>query len=388
MGDIILMIKKIKRLYNRRKAISPVIATILLIALTVVAAAIVYFVVVPIFNTNKLDASVVKIYDTNRDSLYNQVEIQFVNTGTKTINITKVTIWTCAQSEIDNEDLWFKHEGWMFDNQADSIIQPSEIDSVKISGDSQIVLSIYEITYSRLEIEYTGMKYVYLTEWMRVSEEFLDLSDILSGFESFNLTAAGFEGTIDDINNPYNNYLTSGGDYILNRGMINMLPVLNETDIIPFLVTDSIVVFHTPFGTLGGQPLQQKLDLSSTPIRAKKFFVLGLAGSWGDEFTSGDWALNVTFEYTDGSYVEFLLDHDYIDDWYYESNPGNTCISAPGGKITEIDLGMQTNDPTPHHIHTHTTRFYFDYFKYLKAIIFTDPGNDNSAPHLISLTLG
>jgi flagellin-like protein len=35
------------RLWRRRKAVSPVIATILLIALTVTAAAIVYFVVVP-----------------------------------------------------------------------------------------------------------------------------------------------------------------------------------------------------------------------------------------------------------------------------------------------------------------------------------------------------
>ena len=86
------MIKKIKRLYSRRKAISPVIATILLIALTVAAATIIYFVIVPLFNTYKLDASVLTIHDTDKDSLYNQVEIQFVNSGTKNINITQVII--------------------------------------------------------------------------------------------------------------------------------------------------------------------------------------------------------------------------------------------------------------------------------------------------------
>ena len=44
--------KKLLRLWRRRKAVSPVIATILLIALTVTAAAIVYFVVVPLLRGN------------------------------------------------------------------------------------------------------------------------------------------------------------------------------------------------------------------------------------------------------------------------------------------------------------------------------------------------
>ncbi|MEA2070286.1 MAG: archaellin/type IV pilin N-terminal domain-containing protein [Asgard group archaeon] len=39
----------IKSIFRKKKAVSPVIATILLIALTVTAAAIVYFVVVPLF---------------------------------------------------------------------------------------------------------------------------------------------------------------------------------------------------------------------------------------------------------------------------------------------------------------------------------------------------
>ncbi len=73
-------------------------------------------------------------------------------------------------------------------------------------------------------------------------------------------------------------------------------------------------------------PLQQILALDN-PLRASKFFILGLAGSWGDEFGSGDWALNMTFVYTDGTTEEFMLGHSYIDDWYYTANPGGVCIS-------------------------------------------------------------
>ncbi|MHA1155916.1 MAG: archaellin/type IV pilin N-terminal domain-containing protein [Candidatus Heimdallarchaeota archaeon] len=383
------MIKKIKRLYSRRKAISPVIATILLIALTVAAATIIYFVIVPLFNTYKLDASVLTIHDTDKDSLYNQVEIQFVNSGTKNINITQVIIWTSAQTEIENADLWLAHEGWTFDTPDESLITASEVDSVKLSGTSQIGLSIYEVTYFRLEIKYTGMKYAYITDWVRVSDDYLDLTDLLSGFETFNLTAAGFGGTVDDEANDPNNYYTDDtGDYQLVNQSINLLPVLNETEYIPFLVTNEIVIFPSDNADFVREP-QQKIDFSATPFRAKKFFILGLTGSWGDEFPASSWALNITFEYTDNTYVSFLLGHDYIDDWYYGSNPGNVCISVPAGKVTEIDLGRQIEGSSSGaHIHTHSTRFYFDYFKYVKSITFTDPNNDDSGPHLVSLTFG
>ncbi len=340
------MIKRIKRLYSRRKAVSPVIATILLIALTVAAATIIYFVIVPLFNTYKLDASVVTIHDTDKDSLYNQVEIQFVNSGTKNINITQVIIWTSAQTEIANSDLWLAHEGWTFDVPTESLIQPSEVDSVKLSGTSQIGLSIYERTYFRMEIDYTGMKNALVTEWIRVSDEFLDLSDLLSGFETFNLTANGFDGTIDDPSRTANNYVTNAdGDYQLDVLTIENLPVLNETQLIPFYIGQNIVVFHSPNGNLSGQPLEQKFDFASTPFRAKKLFLLGLAGSWGDNFNANSWALNLTIVYTDNSISENLLNKSYIDDWWYGSNPGNLCLASPYGLITEIDLGTQADTP-------------------------------------------
>ena len=384
-----MIIQKIKRLYRRRKAISPVIAAILLIALTVAAVALVYFVIIPMFKSYKLQASIIKVYDTNKDSQYDQVQIQLANTGTKGINITKLTIWTCIQEDLGNEEKWFEHTGWTFDNPADSYILQSAVEEVYASGGLQIILTIEEDTFYRLEIEYTGRDDPYYSDWAFLNDQ-VDLSDLLSTFESFNLTAEGFEGTIDDPRRTANNYNTSGGPLYgpLERGGINLLPVLNESTLVPFLVTGSVCVFHSTVSAsnLTDQPLQQVLDFT-TPFRAKKFFILGLAGSWGDEFPNDAWALNVSIEYTDGTFDENLLGHEYIDDWWYESNQHDECVSAPYGLITEIDLGVQLDSPYEP-LHTHTTRFYFNFYKYVHRIIFTDPGNDQSAPHLLSLTFG
>ncbi|MFW9925048.1 MAG: archaellin/type IV pilin N-terminal domain-containing protein [Candidatus Thorarchaeota archaeon] len=383
-----MIVKKIKRLYARRKAISPIVAALLLIALTVAAVAIVFFVILPLFKTYKMEATIVKIYDTNKDSLYNRIELQLANIGTQTLNISEVIIWICVEEDLGNSSRWVQHTGWTFDNPNDAILLPSEIVNVYISGTMQIGLTIYEYTWYRLEINHNSQINHYFTSWARLNDQ-VDLSDLLTTFDTFNLTAYGFEGTVDDIHNDENNYLTDdSGDFQLENQSFNYLPVLDEGEFIPFWVTNSVVIFPSENADFEREP-QQKIDFSSTPFRARKFFMLGLAGSWGDDFALGAWALNLTFVYTDNSQEEFLLGHEYIDDWYYNSNNPKECVCAPYGKITEINLGEQIEQngtKTGATIHTHTTRFYFDFYKYIKYIIFTDPNNDDSGPHLISLT--
>ena len=117
----------------------------------------------------------------------------------------------------------------------------------------------------------------------------------------------------------------------------------------------------------------------------KKLFLLGLAGSWRDEFPSESATLILNVTYIDDSSTIWNFGEEYIDDFWYGANPGNVCISAPSGKVTEIDLGLQTD--TPHsHIHTHTTKFSIDFYKYIKTITFTDRGTDASAPYLLAIT--
>jgi flagellin-like protein len=84
-----------KLILKRKKAVSPVIATILLIALTVTAAAIVYFVVVPLL-TQKPEL----VYTNNGKvpATTNQYEVTIQNIGGDVANIEGLTSITLVNS--------------------------------------------------------------------------------------------------------------------------------------------------------------------------------------------------------------------------------------------------------------------------------------------------
>lgn len=387
------LFRKIQSLYHRRRAVSPILATILLIALTVTATSIVYFIVVPLFNKRNLEARIYSIKDTNKDSQYDQITLWVANAGTASLNMSDVIVWTAPEGELGNSDAWTQHTDWTFERSSDSNVNPSEITKVKINGEEQIILTVSQETYYRLEIYYSGQKQPFVSDWQLLNDR-VDLSDLISDFEKFDLRKVGFTGAFDDEKQDTNNYNTSGGDYMLIENQYNYIEVLDEPELIPFYISESIVVFHTDMGQgqpLIDQPLVQTLDRSDSPLRARKLFVLGLAGSWGDEFPENAWALRINITYTDGTNQTIDLGHDYIDDWWYKSNSPKICTSSQSGKVTEINLGQQVKEPFwqgDGEIHTHSTRFMLDFYKYVSAITFIDPGDDHSAPHLLSLTLG
>ncbi|GAH13747.1 unnamed protein product, partial [marine sediment metagenome] len=213
-----------------------------------------------------------------------------------------------------------------------------------------------------------------------------NLDDLPSSYSYLDLEAEGFDCSVDVPNWPSNNYYTTEGSEHgpLMDEQINFLPVINESDYVSFYYSGKFTVFHSNNGNLTYQPTIQQVNRTSNPIRASKIFLLGLAGSWGDEFPAGAFALTLNITYTDGSSSIWELGYDYIDDFWYAANQGNECISALSGKITEIDLGFQIDMPNQH-IHTHTVGFEIDYFKYIQSITFVDPGNDNSGPHLLAV---
>jgi flagellin-like protein len=383
------MLQKIKRLFRRKKAVSPVLATILLIAITVAAVAIVYFVVAPYFSNSQFYAYIYKIRDSNKDSQYDEITLFVDNVGTKSVQIQQVIVWTTPKGLRYSDIFWERHEGWDFESISDKILNPNEMKQSIITSDEQITLTVSEDTYYRLEITVSGRSNPYISDWELINDK-ADFADLSGDFRQFDLQAWGFEGTIDVPNWPNNNYNTTGGPLFgpLIPGQTAYLPVINETRYIPFEISQKMVVFHSVSnGNLTEQSLIQQVNRTSDPFRARKLFVLGLAGSWGDEFPTNSWALKLNITYTDGSSSIWLLGHEYIDDWWYTSNPGGDCISAPSGLITEIDLGTQINSPKKR-IHTHTAGFYLDFYKYIQYITFEDPGTDDSGPHLLSLTAG
>ncbi|NHJ48473.1 MAG: type IV pilin [Asgard group archaeon] len=382
------MLKTIKRLIRRRKAVSPVISAILLIALTVISVSIVYFVMIPFLNRTNLFAAIYDVDDTNKDSRYDKITLFLSNSGTTTVEILDVIIWTTPQGALGNSEMWVKHEDWDFIREDGNILFASNFREESLNGTDQIELTISEDTYYRLEITHSNSKNIYFSEWTLLNDQ-VDFSDLIADYRTFDLQQDGLEGSFDVPNWPSNNYQTTGGPEHgpVIKDQFIWLPVPGETKYVKFYFTGRFVVFHSNNGNLSSQPTEQQIDRSTRPFRARKLYLMGLAGSWGDEFPAGAIALTLNITYTDGSSMIYEMGHDYIDDWWYNSNPGDRCISAPGGKIMEIDLGYQLQSPYQP-IHTHTTSFGLDVYKYIQYITFIDPGNDSSGPHLLSLTAG
>ncbi|HUT81561.1 MAG TPA: type IV pilin [Candidatus Bathyarchaeia archaeon] len=383
------MFKTIKRLIRRRKAVSPVISAILLIALVVISVSAVYFLILPYMNKVSLYASIYRVSDTNKDSRYEKITLFLSNAGTNAVEINEVSVWTATDETIGDQDTWLKHEEWIFSRTSGNIVHPSIFKEETLTSNNQLELTIETTTYYRLEIYFSGNDNPYISSWEALDDQ-VDFSDLVEDFEKFDLQAWGMTGTIDVPGWPSNNYQTYGGPEYgpIISGQNVWLPVIGETKLVQFFFTGKIVVFHSVNnGNITGQPLIQQINRTEAPFKAQKLFVLGLAGSWGDEFPNGATAITLNVTYTDGTSSIWQLGHDYIDDWWYTSNNPKKCISAPYGKITEIDLGYQVDYPYQH-IHTHTASFQLNYYKYVQFVSFIDPGNDNSGAHLLSISAG
>ncbi|MHA1864948.1 MAG: archaellin/type IV pilin N-terminal domain-containing protein [Candidatus Heimdallarchaeaceae archaeon] len=84
---------KLIKLLKRRKAVSPVIATILLISLVVVAGSLVYFLVVPMIQGSaSISIITAQWFDTNSDDAVDITYITLQNTGTAQAVISKINI--------------------------------------------------------------------------------------------------------------------------------------------------------------------------------------------------------------------------------------------------------------------------------------------------------
>ncbi len=83
---------KLKKLFSK-KAVSPVIAVVLLVALTVAAAAIIYFVVMPMLSVNYELVLLSQTYeDVNEDDYADKMILEFQNLGGRESSITDILI--------------------------------------------------------------------------------------------------------------------------------------------------------------------------------------------------------------------------------------------------------------------------------------------------------
>ena len=101
----------IKKLRKAKRAVSPVVATVLLISLVVAASAMVYFIVVPLLRgSSSIDFITTQWFDSDGDAVADLVYISLQNSGSASSTITNLTITilndALAQTTtIDNAEL-------------------------------------------------------------------------------------------------------------------------------------------------------------------------------------------------------------------------------------------------------------------------------------------
>jgi len=146
-----------KMILRRKKGVSPVIATILLIALTVTAAAIVYFVVVPLLTSKPelVPISYGKVSGTD-----DRYDVEFQNNGGAAANIEGITAIT-----LDNDGTIINATHvfigateiiewpWTL-AQGDSVTWTIEFDAAFIGGESYTLTITYD-SGKTLDFEFT-----------------------------------------------------------------------------------------------------------------------------------------------------------------------------------------------------------------------------------------
>ncbi len=88
----------LNKLLGRKRAVSPVVAAILLIGLTVAAGAIVYFIVLPMLSSTTGADDVSITFDGNQTSTAFKFRIK--NEGASDVTLSSVTIATSADSSV------------------------------------------------------------------------------------------------------------------------------------------------------------------------------------------------------------------------------------------------------------------------------------------------
>ncbi|MFX0209255.1 MAG: archaellin/type IV pilin N-terminal domain-containing protein [Candidatus Hodarchaeota archaeon] len=95
---------KIAKIWRKRRAVSPILAAILLIGLAVAAGAVLFVIVLPMIQSSgELSFGDVTFSDTDADGANDKVVFTLTNELTKTVSITNITITIVGGNVITND---------------------------------------------------------------------------------------------------------------------------------------------------------------------------------------------------------------------------------------------------------------------------------------------
>ena len=329
----------LKKLFKNRNALSKLVITVIVVfsIIVVLLSAFlgVYFTIPQDENPPQKSKFYINIVatsfaDSNKDSRFDQFTFTLNNNYSSILTLYNVTIRVTSSGNLSDSASWSVYNNWHLPSFENITLNPSENKEISLEGNDQIELSVFKEYYCSVLFyndTFSGTNKI-ISNWFLLNN-CVSLSDLISSYLSLDLQAAGFVGTIDVPGWPSNNYMSTGGpEYgpLLPEQNI-YLPVINEPSFVKFYYTGKITIFHSLNGNLTSQPTEQSLNYTTNTFRAQKIFLLGLAGSWGDEFPTEGIALTLNITYTDGRSDIWDLSHEYIDDWWYNSNDGDICTS-------------------------------------------------------------
>ncbi|MHA1305023.1 MAG: archaellin/type IV pilin N-terminal domain-containing protein [Candidatus Heimdallarchaeaceae archaeon] len=161
----------------KKRAVSPVIATVLLIALVVAAAAIVYLVVIPMLrgDPNLVVISTILV-DSNSDKRVDEIKLNYQNLGSAKASITDITLYSYNTSL-----------NWNIDKTLPYSIGANKQDVVTLTADSIIDTIAYpDIVY----VQTTYGEGIILTTKVEISSTYSPVTYIYN--EDFNSYSDGY----------------------------------------------------------------------------------------------------------------------------------------------------------------------------------------------------
>ncbi len=193
-----MLFKKLLRLWRRRKAISPILTSIIVIITTITISAIIYFVVIPLLTREDLIIIDYTLEDTNDSNFADTITIVIKNDGSTNYNISKILI--------DKDDMT---ANWTLGSSVYLIAQNDKT-TITCSADT----SADELAYS----QNVKFKLVYenkvLNFYFKIPAEFSTF-EIIAGEDFENFTYTNWTYNLLYIHNIYGNHNIS--DWIVDN---------------------------------------------------------------------------------------------------------------------------------------------------------------------------
>ena len=90
---VVMLLKKLERIWRRRKAINPIVSSIIVIIFTITFSAIIYFVVIPLIVKGELVVLDYTLEDTDHTNFVDKITINLENIGNQELSFTSVRVF-------------------------------------------------------------------------------------------------------------------------------------------------------------------------------------------------------------------------------------------------------------------------------------------------------